>query len=156
MDPFSLTIGAIGVVAVALHSARRCKELLDSIIDSPRTLQTARKDVVAYYDILSSIEAFTREHKSHSRHGVESGESGKDGLINELMKGLEPLLKEDVETLGKLEALVSRYTRPSTEVGKVRWSNFKAIFVEKDLKELMERVRYEETTLGLVMTTFNR
>ena len=68
MDPFSLTIGAISVVAVALHSARRCKELLDSIIDSPRSLQAARKDVVAYYDILSSIEAFTREHKAHSNH----------------------------------------------------------------------------------------
>ena len=73
----------------------------------------------------------------------------KDGLINELMKGLEPLLKGDVETLGKLEVSVRKYTRPSAEVGQVRWSNFKAILMEKDSKELMERVRYEETTLGL-------
>lgn len=34
----------------------------------------------------------------------------------ELMKGLEPLLKEDVETLRRAEALVRKYTRPSTEV----------------------------------------
>jgi hypothetical protein len=30
------------------------------------------------------------------------------------------------------------------------------IFMETGLKELMERVSYEETTLGLVMSTLNR
>lgn len=55
-------MAAISVAAVALHSAPRCKERLDSIIDSPRSLQIARKDVVAYHDILSSIKTFTREH----------------------------------------------------------------------------------------------
>ena len=78
---------------------------------------------MAYHDILSSIEAFTREHKSHSHHGGESVGDEKDGLISEFMEGLEPLLKEDVETLGKLEVLVRKYTRSSTEVGKVRWSS---------------------------------
>jgi hypothetical protein len=38
----------------------------------------------------------------------------------------------------------------------VRWSNINVIFMETGLKELMERVRYEETTSGLVMSTLNR
>jgi hypothetical protein len=34
------------------------------------------------------------------------------------MKGLEPLLKEDVETLGNLEALVRKYTGLLQRLGR--------------------------------------
>ena len=151
MDPFSLTVGAVSVVAVAIHSARRCKELIDSIIDGPRQLMSARRDIVAYHDILASIDVFTREYKSQF-----SSEGEKDQLIIELVTMLEPLLNDDVETLGKVETLVKKYTKPSIENGKNKWSNFKALFREIDLTDLMDRVRNEITTLTLVMSTLNR
>ena len=103
------------------------------IIDSPRSLQTACKDAVAYYDILSSIEAFLASTKPTPFRQILGVEAlGTRETVRIEMKGLEPLLKEDVETMFvRVEALVRKYTRPSTEVGKARWNNFNAFFMEK-------------------------
>lgn len=121
MDPFSLTVGTIGLVAAALQSARLCKTFIDSIIDGPPQLITARQDIIAYQDILSSIDAFGREHRFRA---TQECDVQRDQLVFQIMMGMDLMLSDGVETLGRVQELLQKFTKPSGEIMKVRVSTY--------------------------------
>ena len=147
MESFLLSIGA------HLHSASRCRKLLDSIVGLPSLLYNMRKDIVAYNNILCDTEEFIREYKLY---GGGSEKIEQDGLSCHLLRVFEPLLRQDGETLGKIEVLVRKYTNPLVVVGKLRWSDSKSVSAEKELEDPTKMIRDETTTMGLVMSALKR
>lgn len=54
-DPFSIVAGVVGISGIALHSTRRLKEFIDSILDAPSTITALGADSQALVTVLESL-----------------------------------------------------------------------------------------------------
>jgi hypothetical protein len=56
-DPFSISVGLVGIIARALHRSRLLQDDLRCIVDTPKALETLKTDLSSVELALTSLQA---------------------------------------------------------------------------------------------------
>jgi hypothetical protein len=150
MDPFSITVGLVGTVAVAIHTSRRLKELIENLRDGPRQFAEAEKDVTSFTAVMISFEELFRGN----------GMLEPDGIISALVANIGETIGKCVKVLEDLENLIQRNVKPvpvGDEKVRFKWRTFTAPLRDnpKDIKELMNRLESGKSMLTMTLTAIN-
>lgn len=70
MDPFSITVGAIGIADVALSSILRLRDLINGLAEAREVLQDISLDLVGIHRSLQALEALSVPNADISNEAV--------------------------------------------------------------------------------------
>jgi hypothetical protein len=124
MDPFTITTGIIGTTAIAIHSARRLKEFIDSIQGAPETVHNLSEDVEALRVALQSLHDLMH-------HGeVESNPAQK-----QFLKQLHAPLQHCNKACNQIEEAIRPLTKLSDTSKSRKWK--RALLWTKKKNEIL-------------------
>jgi len=99
-----VALGLVGTVAVALHSARRIKEFIDTIQGAPRAVYDLSNDLAAFKDVLEILQTL-----------LGSDEILQSRAQRQMLTVLEQPLHLCVGLLQKLDGMLKPLTKLSAK-----------------------------------------
>jgi Fungal N-terminal domain of STAND proteins len=143
-DPASIVFGVIGTAAIALHSARRVKELLDSIEGAPSTVSALSKDVIALGKVLEILDTT-----------VKTPNFANVGAHTQILTLLHDPLQNCTEVLNLLDARLTAYTKASSNKRMKKWRGLAWAFREKEFLDLQTLLISYKTSLDIAISATN-
>jgi hypothetical protein len=144
MDPMSITVGVISLVAVALHSTRRIIEFIDGIQGAPQAVKALSRDLNALEQVLQTLNDVV---------------SHPDFQSNTRRPNLAALLQDPLNNcalaLEDISLAIRPYTTPSGDSRKSKWRGFTWSFREKEIVTLQRMLMSYKSSLNMAVAVAN-
>ena len=144
MDPFSITVGVVGLTTFVLHSARRVNEFVDGIQGAPDAINILSRDLHAFAHVLESLSTMLTEpafRQLPARKQIELR--------------LEEPLNNCVDTLERIREGIKPFVKTSGVARKSKWRGFIWTFNEKEILTLRETLMHYKSTLEIAISIAN-
>ena len=144
-EPFAVIATIAGLAAVALHSARKTKELIDSVVDAPNIVADIANNVKLLEAVLVAIGTLLAEYQRTS----------SDARVLDFLRMMDPPLQKCTITLNELKVLIGRCVRHrgrggrSWHRGTLRWK-----FTEKKIRSHLRTLETFKASLQLALAAF--
>lgn len=137
MDPFSITVGVVGIAAPTLHCVRLLVNDLQKIADAPDSVKTLGEDLRSVELALTSVQAVTRLQWKSLGEAVTSQS--------------QVAMTSCKESCERFKAALSRWTRHSGD-GKLSWRDRVVVgfFRQGHIKSMSEQLQNCKMTLTSV------
>ena len=144
-EPFSVIATIAGFAAVALHSARKTKDLIDSVVDAPKTIADIAVNVTLLEPILSGLGTSLADYER----------TRPDAKVVESLRWLGPPLQECTTTLDELKIVIGPFIRLH-DGGSRRWHRgiLRWKFTEKKVQSHLRTLETFKASLQLALAAF--
>lgn len=139
-DPISI----ISIAALSLHTARKTKELIDSITGAPRAVSNISTQLAALQVPLANLNNLLVQN--HLANSV---------LKNDLFPQLDRPLTSCQETFENIENAIKPYVKRSSDGRLTKWRALKWGFKEKDIEGLGRELSQRKETLDIAIGCAN-
>lgn len=137
VDPIGLSIGLIGLVATAWHTARRVNEFVESIEGAPKAISALSKEVNSLTAILSNLrELMAREEQAKNPNQLR------------FVRLLEIPLENCTRVLHEIQIFLQPFVKSDS-----RWKAFAWRFKQSGLQTLQNLLIAYKGSLEIAITT---
>jgi len=103
MDPFSITVGAIGIADVALSSILRLRDLINGLAEAKQVLQDISSDLDGIHHPLQALQALS----------VPNADISNEALLDLKKVGLADVVNRCGKACGDFSVSLGKWTRHS-------------------------------------------
>lgn len=140
MDPFSLTVGSLGIAGAAVQSITALMHEINTIRDAPSVIAGLKDELVAVEAILLALD--NAQKNCQLEH-----------LTPDVRTGLQLAVTHCAETCTEFRNSIARWTKHSG--GKMRvWDRVRfGLYAERTVETLREQLNCYKSTINIAVST---
>jgi hypothetical protein len=145
-EPITIIAGVISIVGNVWKISKDLYELIDGIMNAPRHIIAISNDVQALYVVLGTLQGLLND--------VREGDQLQAACVP-IFETLQQPLDNCLSICTELSAKLNKYTKPTGDVRRSKWTAFRWQFTEKETDTYRRYLAAYKSTVTIALTSAN-